>query len=345
MIIKRIFYGSSVLPEFEKYLDDNGVGFKSISAFEYYYEAKIFTNKVITTIGGLNNYGGEDPRGGIKQQNIVQINGNEGAYTDPARKHLYLSVDTGNTNIFDTTKLNNDPLDSSSIFNNHRMAVIRKSIETNLTAAIANYNTRGSSGSTYEFVMPIINEIRWDYITNNVSIVSFMQGLPLGYKYYNNYSVITNTRCGEVVNEQSLYILVHEKNTNNYEYHQAGCEDLIKELKDSGKYENPVAYSDLSYMRQTAKISDARIRYFYPQARGNNEERCVTTGCYNCIVNATPDFSINEIITGKIRNKKTGALLYDADLPGSGLRKVLQAYLTGLARERYDLYKSNNSLK
>ena len=51
-----------------------------------------------------------------------------------------------------------------------------------------------------------------------------------------------------------------------------------------------------------------------------------TIGCYNCIVNASPDYDIDDIIDGNIP-------------AASDIRKV---YLTALGREKYVLYKSNN---
>ena len=63
----------------------------------------------------------------------------------------------------------------------------------------------------------------------------------------------------------------------------------------------------------------------------------LTTGCYNCIVNASGDYDIDSIISGQIRDFSTGKLLYDKDK----LVAVRRAFLSGLARERRDLYKSN----
>ena len=55
----------------------------------------------------------------------------------------------------------------NSNFNQHRLAVIRYSIEKNLAAAIANYNY--FSGSTNNFLMPKLKEDEWDKILNNIS--------------------------------------------------------------------------------------------------------------------------------------------------------------------------------
>ena len=232
--------------------------------------------------------------------------------------------------IFDTTQADNDPMVSSSVFNEHRIAVIRKSIETNLTTAIANYNSQ--SGSTYEFVMPKIDEVSWYSIENNVSIISFMQGMPIGQKYFNDYSVITNTKNEEVINSQSVYVVTQNTNKKdvnygNYEYHQPGCKVLIK-----NSYNNTITgvYTNLSFSRQTLKVSEDSYRYFYPQARIKK----TTTGCYNCIVNASGDYNIDDIISGSVKYK-------DKDIDEVKLYNLRKSYLTGLARERYDLYKSN----
>ena len=305
-----------------KYISDNGVGFKSISAYEYYLKAYEF-RKWLVEESGL---------AGITQANIVQNDGTVGPTT--VKGDLYLSVNTdtieGNTSkIFDTTKTGNDPLLSSSTFNIHRMAVIRKSIETNLTTAIANYNSQ--SGSTYEFVMPVINEEDWYKVTNNVSIISFLQGMPIGQKYYNNYTVITNTKNEEVINEQSVYVLL-QNSDGNYEYHQPGCKELIEKQKNNPNL-SMTAYTDLSFMRQTVKVNEVKTRYFYPQSRVGK----TTTGCYNCIVNASGDYDIDSIISGQIKDYSTDKILYSANQ----LVAIRKAYLTGLARERQDLYKSN----
>lgn len=294
------------------------INFKSISAFEYYRDAKIFSEWV-------NEYLKD-----ISQNNIVQNDGTWGATNDGK---LYLSVDTGTDKIFNTKASGNDPLLSDSTFNTHRMAVIRKSIETNLTTAIANYNLQTSRN--YEFTMPKIDEENWYNISNYVSLISFMQGLPIGTKYFNNYCVITNTKNEEAITDQSVYILT--KDGNNIEYHKPGCEVLIQ---NQAKIQNE-AYEVISMQRQTLKLSESNIRYFYPQVRIIDSNKNTTlTGCYNCIVNASGDYGTDSIISGEIKDFSTGNILYTKDQ----LTKIRTVYLKGLARERYDLYKTNFDL-
>lgn len=323
----------------EKYIKNNNVGFKSISAYEYYKSAKEFSEWVNNNLGN------------ITQKDVIKTdsNGNSTIGNDTN----YLSENTGNSKIFATSgKSDNDPMLSNSIFNNHRIAIIRKSIETNLTTAIANYNTQ--SGSNYEYVMPVINDVDWYKIVNNVSIAAFMQGIPIGQKYFNNYSVITNTKNEEVINSQSIYIL-EQTNGSDLEYHQIGCEKLLEKVKKAKadgtldrKQFTMTAYTDLSFLRQTVKVSETKLEYFYPHGVDNSNisgsaNFKYLTGCYNCIVNSNADYNIDGIIKGEIKDYLTGKTLYNKN--NFELEAVRKTYLTGLARERYDLYKSNFDLR
>lgn len=323
----------------EEYIKQNGVTFKSISAYEYYKEAKEFSEWV------------NDKLGNITQKDVIKTDGS--GNNTIGNDTNYLSENTGNLRIFETKGKNeNDPMLSDSTFNNHRIAVIRKSIETNLTTAIANYNTQ--SGSNYEYVMPVINDADWYKIVNNVSIASFMQGIPIGQKYFNNYSVITNTKNEEVINSQSMYIL--ERNDGgDLEYHQVGCEKLLEKVrnaKNDGSIERGqftmTAYTDLSFLRQTVKVSETKLEYFYPHGVDNSNisgsaNFKYLTGCYNCIVNSNSDYDIDGIIKGEIKDYLTEKTLYNKN--NFELEAVRKTYLTGLARERYDLYKSNFDLR
>lgn len=321
----------------ERYITNNRVGFKSISAYEYYKSAKEFSEWVNNNLGN------------ITQKDVIKTDstGNSTIGNDES----YLSEYTGNSKIFATSgKSENDPMLSSSVFNNHRIAIIRKSIETNLTTAIANYNTQ--SRSNYEYVMPVINDVDWYKIVNNVSIASFMQGIPIGQKYFNNYSVITNTKNEEVINSQSIYIL-ERTDGGNLEYHQVGCEKLLEKVKkakedvssDNNQF-TMTAYTDLSFLRQTVKVSETKLEYFYPHSVDNSNisgsaNYKYLTGCYNCIVNSNSDFDIDEIIKGEVKDYLTGKTVYNEN----DLEEIRKTYLTGLARERYDLYKSNFDLR
>lgn len=169
----------------------------STSAFEYYYEAKKFSEEVASLTSG------------ITQKEAVDEQGNP---IDYSQEENY--TNTGNNPIFVASNTN-DPLIAGSTFNENRVAVIRKSIETNLATAIHNYSAERtliagsvqSDNINYEFALPVLTEEDWYKITNKVSMISFMQGIPIGHKYFNNYCVMTNDSNEEVVNKENIYLI------------------------------------------------------------------------------------------------------------------------------------------
>lgn len=276
----------------------------STSAFEYYYNARTFSSTVNKKISDIN------------QTNAIDADG----------KIIEFSINTGSERIFNTEGKANDPLLSNSTFEQNRISVIRKSIESNLATAIAQYSE--FSSNNYEFSLPIMNEVEWEKITNNVSVISFLQGIPIGHKYYNNYCVITNNNNEEVVKKESIYIVTEK--SEQREYHLPGCKNLF-ETNDTiiG------AYANTSFTRQTVRISEGDYLYFYPQAIKN-----ITSG-YNCLVNLAEAYDIDEIISGTVTqyNKSTGENEQKyKESTNKRFRDIRNAYMHALARERYDLH-------
>lgn len=246
----------------------------------------------------------------ISAENAVDSEGNK--ITD-------FATDTGKDKIFAISS-ENDPLNSSSTFNEHRMNVIRKSIEDNLTKAIASYSAHTVVG--YEFAMPKLDEREWYKIENNICLTSFLQGVPIGSKVYNNYCVVSNDTNKEMVGNDSIYII-----DSAGEYHKPGCKTLVKNLED-GKVTIQGAYASSEFKRKTVSLTGAdanahsqltgtnsgQYAYFYPEAY---------TACYDCIVTASQTYSTDDIIEGKVNSE------------------IRKWYLRALARCRYDLYLTN----
>ena len=199
-------------------------------------------------------------------------------------------------------------------------------------------------------------------------MVTFLQGMTIGFRYYNNYAIITNNVNKEVVKPENIYIIA-EDSSGNREYHQPGCKDLLEGLQNgtislvtentstSGSY-TASAYPTASFQRQSIRMSENSeddLNY-YLQARGKGmvgstiTGQKTLTGCYNCIVNATADYDIDDIIGGndlinypdRVENGGTGTIAFRSN--NSAYQAVRKAYLTALARERQDLYKSNFDL-
>lgn len=269
----------------------------SNSAAQYYADAYTFSDWVNKNLKTINQTHAKDSNG----EQIKDF-----------------AIDTGNTPIFELDEDNNNPLLTSSIFNQNRISAIRKSIESNLSAAIANFGWM--STYEYEFVMPKFTEEDWDRLVNNISVAVFMQGIPIGAKYFNNYSIITNDKNKEVVTSDSIYVI-----TDDNEVHLPTCKEMI-----DSKKEVKWAYRNTDFERQTMVITEEDERHFYPHA---NEK------CYNCIVSVAETYDIDELIAGTITVFNPDEKDYEKiDIKETSLR---QAYLKALAREKYDLYKTN----
>lgn len=195
----------------------------------------------------------------------------------------------------------NNPDYYSSRFNEHRRQVIKDSITTNLQATLTNYK-----GKISEFQMPELDETEWDKIMNNVSLISFMQGLPLQNKYYRGYSVVTNTQSREFVNPNEIYLI----DAINYKYHRVTCNEA---------FSSSVAYRNISFKRKKFTVNNSE-NYYVNHPLKNQEWNY--TSCYECIVNSLNNLkSLDECL-------KSG--------PNS------KVYRTALYRERYVNYKSLN---
>lgn len=205
--------------------------------------------------------------------------------------------------------------DPDSNFNQHRLAVIRYSIEKNLSIAIANYNSY--SNATTEFRMPKLKEDEWSKILNNVSVISFLQGLSIGGKVYNGYSIVTNTKTEEVVNTDSIYLI-----SSDNEYHR---------VTESGLVNKTITGAYLSNDFETKRITDSQnainVFFLHGSLAGS------LTASYSSIIMQTNVADIDSDYSGNIYKY----------VAGLGNNAVSQNYFTALGRERYSMYKTNNN--
>ena len=256
------------------------------SAINYYKKAKEFTDWVKNN-NILKN---------LTFGNAVEENGNTITDKDGPVNGL-----SGNTKIFESD--NNISIeDTNSNFNEHRTAVIRYSIQKNLAMAIANFNKYSSS--TNEFQMPNLSEEDWYSLINNVSCISFLQGLPIGGKIYNGYAVANNNKTQEFVSKESIYIL-----SDDSYYHRVNENNLNEKSNLQG-------FFNVDFERKVYSVGDTKA-YVYPHNQ---------VGSYDSIVTQTqtePKFYENE---NTYLSDKTN---------------LAKAYYTALGRERYSMYRVN----
>lgn len=279
----------------------------SNSAAQYYADAYEFSKWINENLSG------------ITQENAVDESGNK--ITD-------FAVNTQDEKIFKFDSKNNNPMLEESTFNQNRISVIRRIIQTTLNTAIVNY----SSSANYEFAMPVFTEEDWDKLVNNVSVATFMQGIPIGAKYFNNYCIITNNKNKEFVPKDSIYIITDDNANgvleNEDEVHVVASMDVIDNNKNV-----IAAYKNTDFELQTV-VKDGGENYYYPHAN---------VKCYECMVNVAQTYNIDDIINGEIRiyDKNQDEYIKD-ERKSKNIEKLRKIYLTALAREKYDLYKTNS---
>ena len=228
-----------------------------------------------------------------------------------------MRMDGGNYKIFtDSAHKIEEP---NSNFNQHRREVIKYSIEKSLSTAIANYNNYTSS--TNNFQMPKLKEDEWDKILQHVSIISFLQGLNIGGKVYNGYSIITNTKTKEVVSEDSIYLLDAEPNPsigNAIEYHKVNEKNLVSNNNLSKK-----CVLNIDLERRAIKLTTGENKYYYP---------IYAMGSYNSVINQN---DVDDIPDDNIYK-------YLFTLPLLEKDRISKPYFIALGRERYTMYKTEN---
>ena len=263
---------------------ETGITVKEIqnnnNAKEYYKEAKDMENFV-------NQYLSD-----ITTNDIVDIETGK-KYTDG--KSPYYSI---NGKIFDFDNIES----STSNFNAHRIDVIKNSIERNLSIAISNFNNY--SNVSTDFQLPKLKDTDWDKIMDNISIISFMQGININGKIYSGYSIITNTVNEDIVMDDSIYI----KDNNTNIIHRITEENLTSN--------NITGVYNINLERRTSEDTLSKTVYYFPVEGILSYDSIVTQNKIAKDANQ----SINDYVSGLNTN-------------------LQKAYYTALGRERYGLYR------
>lgn len=117
----------------------------------------------------------------------------------------------------------NDPENEDSPFYKEKCRVIKKSIEENLKTAISNFNK--TTPGSYNYRIPVLSEDDWNVVLNNFSVISYLQGLPIGFKTYNSYSVCPLASNNLYVNKNDIYYKGSDNDKNKY-YHSEDCNKI-----------------------------------------------------------------------------------------------------------------------
>ncbi len=254
------------------------------SAINYCVESYVFTKWVTKNLGSITV-------GDMKSPTVGQYNNVDNA------KNIFAINPSNNPDP------ENDVAYATSVLAQHKKDIIINTIEKNLSQATAQAQAQAMN-LNYEYRLPQLSYDEWEQALSNISIIAFMQGMPIGLKYYNNYAIATSTLNKEFVDPDELYFA----GKDDQYYHQRQCEQAT-----GSDY---VGYRSIDYVAKSYEKSDngtTSTTYYYPHANNTNSE----LECYYCLVNRS---------TYKNNGRWKGNLLY---------KNWSDSYYNALARERY----------
>ena len=231
-------------------------------AKEYYYEAYKFTHWFKESGLSALTYGDACDE--------VLVKKSDGSGAEQEYREIWPENRTPIFQFNSSSDIKNNIENETSTFNQHRLAVIRYKIENNLAIAISNYNAY-SGATKVVFQMPELKEDEWDQIIHNISLISFLQGLPIGEKIYNGYTLVTNSESEEVVLEGNIFMLGESANGEKV-YYRIGdveLEDGVTATLNAGNYGDKVSAGrlNLDFKRRYVTRTDKTQTYYYYQMR------------------------------------------------------------------------------
>lgn len=285
------FYFQDESGNLQLYTRNNSIGEVEVkneqdfSAINYCVESYVFTNWVTKKLSSIRVRNMQSPTGGQynnvdKDANIFEINNNNNP--DPENDDAY----------------------AKSVLAQHKKDIIINTIEKNLSQATAQAQAMNLN---YEYRLPQLSYDEWEQALSNISIIAFMQGMPIGLKYYNNYAIATSTLNKEFVDPDELYFA----GTDDQYYHQRQCEQAT-----GSDY---VGYRSIDYVAKSYEVENDTIKstkYYYPHA--NKDNNYAELECYYCLVNRST-YNAND----------------EARWSDNPYNSWIDSYYNALARERY----------
>lgn len=81
-------------------------------------------------------------------------------------------------------------LQDAALFEQVRRSTIVRAIQDELAYQINRYNeTVTRNGLSYTFTLPLISDEDWNNTVDDVGVLAFIQGIPMGAKVYNSYAL------------------------------------------------------------------------------------------------------------------------------------------------------------
>lgn len=198
----------------------------------------------------------------------------------------------------DTDKTN-DPEKENSKFVQHKREIMQNKIEEVLNSSITAYSKRAGN---INYKMPKFSAEEWEKIYSNISVISLVQGMDLGFKNYNGYCILNSTNSQEYVNSNLMYFVDDAGN-----YHDIRCSTAASATNLTGYRIGD--FETTKYEKTNGITGEIETAYYYK----HNEY-----ACYGCI-NGNSSLNIKSV---------------QDYISSSTSDTVKIAYYTSLARER-----------
>ncbi len=222
---------------------------------------------------------------------------------------------------------------AGSNFNKHRKAIIRYVIETNMSTAISGFK----SNAVDEFIMPKISDTDWETIQNDICEISFLQGLNMGLRKYNGYSVVANMLTKDYIDEDDIYFLTTDNTyckTNDETLNRPNVIPSKDGLGGLGYYPGiwKINFERKKFLNEGENENDdTQEEFYYPlQIKGTGGTSYL--GSYTSIMGSS---NITEIGTNEYPDMYT----YVNKLNNPTIKSI---YYKALARERWGSFNVNN---
>lgn len=286
------FYYENESGAFVEFTAENVLGnvnqVEDYSAINYCVESYVFTQWVTKNLGN------------ITVDNMISTT--EGQYNNvESEKYIFRINEINNPDP------ENDTAYANSVLAQHKKDIIINTIEKNLSQATAQAQEMNPN---YEYRLPQLSYDEWEQALSNISIIAFMQGMPIGLKYYNNYAIATSTLNKEFVDPDELYFA----GTGDQYYHQRQCEQAT-----GSDY---VGYRSIDYVAKSYETENATgektTNYYYLHDHNQTNDTNSKLECYYCLV-----------------NRSTYKTVEKAKWNNNPYNSWTDSYYNALARERY----------
>lgn len=134
-------------------------------------------------------------------------------------------------------------LNSPTTFESVRRQTIVSQIQSDLEYEINKHNQLVRRyGVAYTFILPSISQEEWDNTIDDVGVLAFVQGIPVGTKYYNNFAL----GGSRILKKPSINGVI--SNGTKYYYDRSVCKSSISntEIFSSAKEAAENGYHPLS---------------------------------------------------------------------------------------------------